>query len=71
MFFFSKRQNRLFDYVLGRKDRCLDYKNVFFHMVEKFAFLQWVNLWFWSKISIFDKLCFSFQNEKIDCLIMY
>ena len=44
MFFLSKRQNRLFDYVLDRKDRFLDYKNVLFTWSKNFHFFKGVNL---------------------------
>ena len=38
MFFLSKRQNRLFDYVLDRKDRFLHYKNVLFTWLKNLHF---------------------------------
>ena len=44
MFFLSKRQNRLFDYVLDRKDRFLDYKNVLFTWSKNLQLCEGVNL---------------------------
>ena len=44
MFFFSKRQNRVFDYALDRKDRFLDYKNVLFTWLKNLQFCEVVNL---------------------------
>ena len=44
MFFFSKRQNRIFDYALDRKDRFLDNKNVVFTRSKNLQFCEVVNL---------------------------
>ena len=42
--FLLKTPNRLFDYVLDRKDRFLDYKNVLFTWSKNLHFCKGVNL---------------------------
>ena len=71
MFFLSKRQNRLFDYVLDRKDRFLDYKNVLFTRSKNYIFAKGLTYDFSSKLAFFYKLCFSSKIDNIDGLIKF
>ena len=58
MFFLSKRQNRLFDYVLDRKGRLLDYKNVFSQGRKVCIFAKGLTYDFDQKLAFFTNLVF-------------
>ena len=71
MFFLSKRQNRLFDYVLDRKDRFLDYKNVLFTRSKNCIFAKGLTYDFAQKLAFLTNYVFSFQIDKVLGLIKY
>ena len=58
MFFLSKRQNRLFDYVLDTKDRFLDYKNVLFTRSKNCIFAKGLTYDFDQKLAFFTNYVF-------------
>ena len=71
MFFFSKRQNRVFDYALDRKDRFLDYKMFFLHGRKICSFAKLLTYDFGQKLAFLTNYVFSFQIDKVLGLIKY
>ena len=63
-FFFSKRQNRLFDYVLYRKDRFLDYENVLFTRSKNCIFANGLTYDFSQKLAFLSIYVFLIKTPK-------
>ena len=49
LFSLKKSLNILFEFVLKKRQRFLDYKNDVTKMSKNLDFFKGVNLWFWSK----------------------
>ena len=64
MFFLSKRQNRLFDYVLDRKNRFLDYKNVLFTRSKNCIFAKGLTHDFSQKLAFLSIYVFLIKTPK-------
>ena len=71
LFFVFKTPRCIVRDVLNRKRGFLDHKNFILTQLKNCHFSKGVNPWFWSKICIFFKSCFSFQNAQINSLMMF